>query len=277
MLPPNNPVYGLNFGPDVYPGQDPGTTVPAAQVTSLLTTLRGYTQWIRTFGMRNGLQAVPSIAHQLGFKTAIGASIGPDPTTNQWEIDNLVAAAQAGDVDLAIVGNEVLLNNLRSEAEVITYIQSVKSRVPAGIPVTYVDTWGTLLAHPNLIAAVDIVAANIYPFWEGVPIDQALAGLQARYASLVQAANGKSVVIAETGWPSAGGQGSVTGALAPSLANATAYLSAVETWARSANIPLFYFEAFDEAWKVNAGDYASWGIFEASGGLKSGMAAIFQK
>ncbi len=264
---PTNPVYGLDFGPYVGIGQAAGDSISPTQLSGLLTGLRGYTQWIRTFGMARGLESVPALAHQMGFKTAMGAYSPP-------EFPNLVAAANAGTVDLAIVGNEMLLTGLQSEDQVVANLQSVKSQLPAGVPVSYVDTWGTILAHPRVIDAEDVVAVNIYPFWDGVPIDQALSALQDAYARVVQAAGGKPVIIAETGWPSSGGP---VGGAVPSLANAAAYFAAVEAWARAGNIPLFYFEAFDEAWKANVGDYPSWGIWYASGTLKAGMAAVFQK
>ena len=264
---PTNPVYGLNFGPYIAFGQVAGDSISSAQLTALLTDLRGYTQWIRTFGMARGLEVVPPIAHQLGFKTAMGAY-------SPAEFGNLVAATKAGTVDLAIVGNEMLLSGLQSEDQVLANLDLVRSQVPAGVPVTYVDTWGTILAHPRLIDAVGVVAVNIYPFWDGVPIAQALSTLQGEYARVVQAANGKPVIIAETGWPSSGPS---VGAAEPSLDNAAAYFAAVERWARDSNVALFYFEAYDEAWKASVGDYPSWGIWYASGALKSGMAAVFQK
>ena len=276
---PNNPVYGLNFSPYVGSGQDPntGSSVSSTQITSLLTSLRGYTQWIRTFGTQNGLENVPAIARQMGFKTAIGAYIGSDVNVNNSQIANLVAAAKMGNVDVAIVGNEVLLNNLLSEGQVIAYIQAVKSQVPASVQVTYADTWNTIVAHPKVIAAVDVVAVNIYPFYENIPIAQALSALQADYAKSVQAANGKPVIITETGWPSSGSPPSFSPAAVPSSANAVAYFSAAETWARSLNLPLFYFEAYDEPWKAKYGDYPSWGIWDTNGNLKPGTAAVFQK
>lgn len=275
LPPPTNPVYGVNFGPYVLPGQQAGDTITPAQLESLLSNLRGYTEWIRTFGIEKGLEAVPPIARRLGFKTAVGAFIGTGLAVNSFEIGNLVAAAKAGTVDLAIVGNEVLLVGSQSEDALIAYIKSVRSQIPASVPVTYVDTWRTIIAHPNVVAAVDVVAVNIYPFWDGVPLDQALSALQAAYAATVQAANGKPVIIAETGWPSSA-SGTSVGAV-PSPANEATYFSAVEAWARGSNIALFYFEAYDEAWKANSGDYSSWGIWDWTRTLKPGMADVFQK
>ena len=264
---PNNPIYGLCFSAYVYPEQQGGSVIPLAQITALLSTLRGYTQWIRTFGFDRGLEAVAPVARQMGFKTAMGAYA-------PWEYPNLAAAAKAGNVDLAIAGGEMVLNGA-SEASVLSNIQSLRSQLPAGIPVTYADTKEVLLAHPKLMDAVDVVMVNIYPFAWGISIDQALPWLQSAYADVVQAAKGKQVILAETGWPSVG---PLWGAALPSTANTAAYFTAVEAWARSANVPLFYFQAYDEPSMLNENGHGNWGIFlYTTGELKPGVEAVFRK
>jgi exo-beta-1,3-glucanase (GH17 family) len=263
---PNNPIYGLCFSAYVYPGQQGGSVIPLGQITALLSNLRGYTQWIRTFGFDRGLEAVAPLARQMGFKTAMGAWSGT-------EYPKLIAAAKAGNVDLAIAGGEMVLNGA-SEDYVLSNIQNLKSQLPAGVPVSYADTWGVLLSHPRLMDAVDVVMVNIYPFADGVSINQALPALQSAYAAVVGAANGKPVILAETGWPSVG---PLWGAALPSWANTAAYFSAVEAWARGANVPLFYFQAYDEPGMLNENGHGNWGIMSVGGVLKPGVAAVFQK
>jgi GPH family glycoside/pentoside/hexuronide:cation symporter len=144
------------------------------------------------------------------------------------------------------------------------------------VPITYVDTWNNIVAHPNIINAVDIIAVNIYPFYQDSTISQALSTLQNGYHSAVAAANGKPVIISETGWPSSGNPPSTGSLSIPSRSNAVTYFTEAENWALSQNIPMFYFEAYDEAWKANYNDYSSWGIWEENGTLKPGMQTVFQ-
>src|ERR1700687_4519577 len=49
------------------------------------------------------------------------------------------------------------------------------------------------------------------------------------------------------------------------------------TWASANNIPAFYFEAFDETWKVasEGPQGAHWGIWDTTGVIKPGMDAFF--
>ena len=60
------------------------------------------------------------------------------------------------------------------------------------------------------------------------------------------------------------------GAAVPSLRNMALYLLNVLAWTDDAEIPLFWFSSFDEAWKVGPdGDCgAYWGLWDAQGGLK---------
>ena len=241
-------VHGFNFSPYI-DGQSPnlGAQVSEAQLRTRMEIVRPYTEWVRTFGCSNGLEKSGSVAHSLGLKIAMGAWISSDETGNEVQLANLIAAAKAGEADILLVGSETLLNGYVSEETLIGYIERVKEAVP-DLPVGYVETHGVLLAHPNVIDAVDVVVFNCYPFWEQENIENAMTALREHYALVKAAAGGKRVIVGETGWPSAG---EAYGNAVASLANATRYFREVAGWARENDIELFYFEAFDESWKAS--------------------------
>ena len=60
------------------------------------------------------------------------------------------------------------------------------------------------LAHPELAADVDFIGTHIWPYWDGVPVEDAVPYVLRRYKELQAAFPGKKIVIAETGWPAAG-------------------------------------------------------------------------
>lgn len=60
------------------------------------------------------------------------------------------------------------------------------------------------LAHPNLAKHVDFITVHIYPFWNGVSIDDAIHFLDMKYRQVQAMFPGKPIVIGETGWPDAG-------------------------------------------------------------------------
>jgi hypothetical protein len=102
------------------------------------------------------------------------------------------------------------------------------------------------------------------------------------------------VVIGETGWPSAGGNGLQAGASQGSEGNQAAFLREFTALADKAGIEYFLFSAYDEEWKWTegfvtvpavaslddrtlAGRFAgsSWGIFRSDGTLKPLLAPLF--
>lgn len=266
-------IYGLNFGPYTKVGQNPdlGTVISEEQIRELITIIAPYTKWIRTFGSTNGLEVTGRVAHEFGLKIAAGAWLARDLTANEEQISSLIAMAQAGDVDILIVGNEVLLRNDLTEQQLIEYINRVKQAVP-GIPVTTADVYGELLQHSSVMSACDIVVANIYPVWEGKNIDYAIYNLHLRYQELVAAAGAKPVIIGETGWPS---EGNPLNEATPSPKNASFYFLNFVSWAKAENVSYFYFEAFDEPWKGEGSWGPHWGVWTKDGILKPGMERVF--
>lgn len=258
-------VPGLCFSPYLE-GQQPGDQIPEAQIRERLQIIRPHTGWVRSFSCTDGHEHTPRIAHQLGFKTLVGAWLGTDAAINERELQGVIDVARAGHADIVAVGNEVLLREDMSEDELLACIQRVKDALP-GVPVGYVDAYFLFEKHPRITAACDVVLTNCYPFWEGCPRDQALAYMQTMVQRTRAAAPGKRVVISETGWPDQGSafQGSV-----PSREGAMQYFVDTCRWAEEDGIEVFWFAAFDEAWKVGAeGDVgAFWGLWDKDGDLK---------
>ena len=255
-------VHGLCFSP-YREGQGPGSIVSESQIRARLGIIRPYTRWIRSFSCTEGHEQTPRIAHELGLKTLVGAWLGKDRAINEREIAGAIAVAQAGHADLLAVGNEVLLREDMSEDELLDYINRVRQAVP-GVPVGYVDAYFLFEKHPRITAACDVVLTNCYPFWEGCPREQAIAYMQGMYHRTVAVAAGKQVIISETGWPHTGTP--FHGAV-PSVEGAMRYFIDTYNWARQDGVEVFYFSAFDEAWKVGAeGDVgAYWGLWDKDG------------
>ena len=80
-------------------------------------------------------------------------------------------------------------------------------------------------------------------------------------------AQGKPVIITETGWPNSGSNSEEA---IPSAENAMKYFINVNNWVKEENIKLFYFSSFDESWKVHhEGDVGErWGIWDKHENLK---------
>jgi glucan 1,3-beta-glucosidase len=260
-----NGMHGLCFS--MYEdGQKPGDIITEEQVDRRIQIIKPYTQWVRSFSCVEGNEHIPRVAHRNGLKTLVGAWLGNDKEMNDAEIKGLIELAKEGCVDIAAVGNEVMYRGDLTEEELLDYIHQVKEALP-GIPVGYVDAYYEFSHRPKITEACDVILSNCYPYWEGCDIDNSLAHMQAMYGQATHAANGKKVIITETGWPSEGG--SLRGAFS-SEENAMKYFINSQVWSAKANIEMFYFSSFDESWKVGAeGDVgAYWGIWDKNEKLK---------
>lgn len=263
----NKKTHGMCFSPYL-DGQDVNDIISEHQISQRMNIIAPYTNWVRTFSCTDGNELIPAVAKQNNKKTMVGAWIGTDKIKNEKEIDALIDLAKSGFVDIAVVGNEVLLREDLTETELVKYIQRVKTELEdLNIPVGYVDTYYEYYNRPNLTAIVDVLLINCYPFWEGANIDDALTQLRQMHAITQQLDNDKPVIITETGWPS---QGKMVEAANPSSINAMKYFIQTQQWAKSEKVDLFYFSSFDESWKVrHEGDVgARWGIWDKNEKLK---------
>jgi len=263
----NNQLHGLCFSPYVE-GQNTCDILTESQINRRMDIISPYTKWVRSFSCTAGNELIPNNAHKNGLKTIVGAWISADKDKNEQEIQSLIELAKAGLVDIAAVGNEVLLRGDCSEEELIGYINSVKKALTGlNIPVGYVDTYYEFHKRPKIVEVSDVILSNCYPFWEGISIDDALINLRKMHAITKQAANGKPVIISETGWPS---KGEAVLDAAPSEINAMRYFINTQNWAQTEGVAIFHFSSFDESWKVAIeGEVgARWGIWDKDETLK---------
>lgn len=261
----NRGIHGLCFSPYLE-GQNTEDSVSANQIKKRLDIISSKTQWIRSFSCTLGNEMIPEIAHNNGLKTVVGAWISDDLERNEKEIESLIALGKAGLVDVAAVGNEVLHRQEISEQQIIGYLKRVKEALPS-VTVGYVDAYYQFLERPNLMANCDALLVNFYPFWEGANNDFSVSYLQNMLEITQNIANGKKIIITETGWPNKGE--SVQEAV-PSEINAMKYFIASQEWAKNNNLELFHFSSFDESWKFKQEGTVgtAWGIWDKNEKLK---------
>jgi exo-beta-1,3-glucanase (GH17 family) len=259
-------MHGLCFS--MYEdGQKPGDHISEEQVRRRLKIMAPYTQWVRSFSCIEGNEFVPKIARELGMKTLVGAWLGDDAEKNEKEIEALIQLAKDGFVDIAAVGNEVMYRKDLTEEELIAFIKRVREAIPAHIPVGYVDAYYEFTIKPRITEACDVILTNCYPYWEGTNQEYSLSHMKSMYHQAKSAANGKQVIITETGWPS---QGESFKDSHPSEENAMKYFINSQLWSKEEKIEMFYFASFDESWKVGPeGEVgAHWGIWDKKEQLK---------
>mgnify|MGYP000359373452 FL=1 len=214
----NNGMHGLCFSP-YEEGQQPGDIITEEQIRRRMEIIKPYTKWIRSFSCTDGNELIPKIAHEYGIKTLVGAWLGSDNEINKREIANLIKIAQKGYVDIAAVGNEVMYRGDLTEKELLAFMHEVKEAIPA-VPVGYVDAYYEFEHRPKITEACDVILANCYPYWEGCKLEYSLLYMKDMYRRAMTAANGKKVIITETGWTN---KGQVFYGAVPSFENAMKY------------------------------------------------------
>jgi exo-beta-1,3-glucanase (GH17 family)/cellulose synthase/poly-beta-1,6-N-acetylglucosamine synthase-like glycosyltransferase len=247
------------FGGAAHP--DSGTQAQAAQIRSDLQTLAPLTRAIRTYSSTGGVELVPGIAQEFGLRVTVGAWIDKHQERNEREIASVIDLAKRhSNVNGIIVGNETIYRADQTVPELIKKIQRVKRST--NVPVTTGEIWNVWIEHPELVSAVDYIAAHILPYWEGFSAKQTVEQTILIYDKLRAAYPGKRIVIAEFGWPSAGYN--MHNAVPGRVEQATVLRDFV-TRAEAYGIDYNIVEAIDQPWKTNEGGVGPyWGLFDAS-------------
>jgi len=258
-------IHGLCFSPYL-DGQAPGSQLSEEQIRNRIEIIKPYTNWIRSFSCTEGNEMIPVIAKEYGLKTLVGAWLGKDKAINEVEVKNLIQLANDGYADVIAVGNEVMYRGDLTEDELLEHINAVKQNV-SDVPVGYVDAYYEFENRPEITQACDVILANCYPFWEGCSLEYSLLYMKDMYNRAIKAANGKKVIISETGWPNVG---EIFHGSEPSTANALKYFIDTQRWSKEDDIDIFYFSSFDENWKTSdEGDVgAFWGLWTKDEQLK---------
>ncbi|MCP4363122.1 MAG: hypothetical protein GY796_34405, partial [Chloroflexi bacterium] len=231
----------------------------------------------------NGL--IPALANEIGLPIYAGAWLDGDEQADDLEIQALLTLANSTNLEGVIVGNEYYLRN-RTETDLqylLQKIEQVKAIVdPLGIPVTTAEldnlmfTWesgsavvptGINPTYRPILDEVDIVLVHIYPFWSGLPIDGAAAFTVNRYKAIQTLieqeypGQNKKVVIGEAGWPSLGSPPPWGNAAQPGFLHQEIYMLEFLKLAEQEAVEYFYFDAFDELWKIEEPGFVgqNWG------------------
>jgi len=240
---------------------DSGARARTAQIRADLKMLAPLTRAIRTYSSTGGVELVPGIASEFGLRVTAGAWIDKNQDRNEREIHSVVDLAKRhSNINGIIVGNETIFRGEQKVADLIKMIQRVKRST--NVPVTTGEIWHVWIEHPELVSAVDYIAAHILPYWEGFSEAQTVDQAVVIYDKLRQAYPGKRIVIAEFGWPSAGynmhraNPGRIEQAVV-----LRDFVSRAEAYGMDYNIV----EAIDQPWKIFEGGVGPyWGLFDAA-------------
>lgn len=280
---------------DTYPPSPNNVTRDLAVLSQLTNTIRLYgTDCNQTEMVLHSIDRL-----QLkNMKVWLGVWIDTNATTTERQISkmyNILDEVQDKSIFKgAIIGNEALYrageDKAQSKAELIQILKDVKSNFTSlgyDLPVATSDLGDNW--DGDLVQVVDYVMSNIHPFFAGVSAEEAASWTyefwQQHDQPLTASLPNVKQIISETGWPSDGGTdcGGTTGDCASGQSGATAsvdnmntYMNAWVCQALDNGTDYFWFEAFDEPWKVQYNTPGKewedkWGLMDAARNLKSGV------
>lgn len=256
-------IQGFSFSPmraDDDPSQKRFPSID--DIAADLALLEGRAHAVRTYTVESTLSEIPRLAAEHGLNVTLGAWIGPDAAANETELMRLreILAAGYRNVVRVMVGNEALLREDITVTKLIDTLDRVRQLTY--LPVSTAEPWHVWLKYPQLVEHVDFITIHLLPYWEGVPLDQAIDYVVSRYNQIKAAYPDKPIIIGEVGWPSGGrrNRGAET-----SPANQTRFLRRFLDVAESEHYIYYVMEAFDQPWKLKTegatGTY--WGVFNA--------------
>ena len=294
---------GVNYGPYHQEGQSPKTSanIPEDQILADLKIISaaGF-RIIRSYGLDNGLsRMVPTAHHQLPhlrfflgvYECALHHDEAQNPRSTRAQMNEAIRLSNHyRNVAGIVVGNECLAGepeaclqpvSVEQLIEDLNYVRKglnpeARSRVAVTTAMSMVaavknhDSQGRRVADH-----CDVVMVNIHPFFAPAAIETAVsANIDGSYRRLEQlyGHSGKSILIGETGWPSAGPP---NGPAVPGLENQRTFIRDLIQYAATHCISAFIFEMFDEPWKDEAGGVGPhWGLFDRHGRAKFPMPII---
>ncbi|RHY51254.1 hypothetical protein DYB38_011340 [Aphanomyces astaci] len=240
----------------------------SANMPAHFRTIKQRFESVRTFQTAMGNQNAITVAANAGLKIAAGVWL----LGNRYheDLDAAIAGAKANPnaVQVIFIGNEELHQGWNA-ARLTSVVQDAKAKLAAAgvrVPVGIVQTDGDLLANPGLADLVDIVGANIHPFFSGAPdsTTDPIKDLKRRYEAVV-AKFGSKVRVTEVGWPSQGG--SFQGHTASAALSEKFYYD-VKGWQQSTGTAAYYFMYHDNLGKGGFESY--FGIAHPNGQWKFG-------
>ncbi|KAI9297455.1 glycoside hydrolase [Neoconidiobolus thromboides FSU 785] len=237
------------------------------------------TSRIRTFGLMdcNQGELLVQAAEKTGMQVSLGMFLNQYPAefNNEFgKLKDLITRYRSTFekyIPVIIVGSETLYRKELNFDELAVYIKQVKQYVQVeqklNIKITTADTKDQWYPHATL-EAVDFMMVNAYPYWESIPVEQAIDHLFQTIGKVKGATqqSGKQFVLGETGWPIGGDK---MGNAIPSKDNQLLYFNQFYCRAKKENLPYYWFSAFDESWKQNE-TRSDWGIFKEGGVVKQG-------
>jgi exo-beta-1,3-glucanase (GH17 family) len=262
-------------------------------VTQDVAVLSQLTNKIRLYGTdcnqtQMVIHALETLNLQDEIKIWMGVWQDKNETTNKRQLDqmwDILDEYKADPFEGIIVANEILFREEMTLSNLSTLLQDVRKELDEkniNLPVATSDLgddWTQGLADSS-----DYIMANIHPFFSGTEASEAAAWTmnfwEQKNGPMFKSEDSRNI-ISETGWPTAGGKscGEATSCTTGAVAGIDELNQFMSDWVCQAlenGTNYFWFEAFDEPWKIRFNTDGKewedqWGLLDVNRKLKDGV------
>ncbi|KAF8463875.1 glucan 1,3 beta-glucosidase-like protein [Kalaharituber pfeilii] len=222
------------------------------------------------------LEAIKTVGADV--KIWLGVWVDGNATTNARSFRHMYEILDKWPVDMfegVVVGNEVLFRQELTESQLSNVLTEVKSNLTGlGIDLPLATSDLGSKWTKDLVTAVDVLMANVHPFFGGVLATDAASWTERYFEEQNKPlAGSKRAMISEVGWPTEGGrrQGSVAG-----IDELNTFMKDFVCNQNAKGTEYYWFSAFDEPWKIKFNTAEEkwedkWGLLDAERKVKDGL------
>ena len=249
-------------------GQAPGSILTESQIKDDLLIIKNHWDAIRLYSTDVNSENILKVISEnnIDLKVSLGIWIAKNtPIDNASQVDMAIAQANAyPDIVQAVsCGNEISDIYISNKDEIIGYLNKIHEKTT--VPVTIDDIYAVWLypTYSDLVNLQDFLAIHIYGQWSNVPLENTISYIDGSLNELKTYFPQKQILITETGWTTSKNTGQFS-PVADEVSQKQFYTEC-QKWSNLNEVPIFYFEAFNERWKGPTATEAetNWGFYYA--------------
>jgi exo-beta-1,3-glucanase (GH17 family) len=255
-------------------GQSPSfTDLTVSMIKEDLLIIKNHWDAIRLYTSDDNTERIIKVIsdNNIDLKVMLGIWIsGKTPVENAAQVDRAIIMANtySSIIQAVSCGNEIFLNPgsdiyVSNKSEIIQYLKKIHNETT--VPVT-IDEGIYIWLDPDytdLVMRQDFLSVHIYGQWSNIPLENTLSFISDTYNQLRNLYPQKQILITESGWTTSKNAGQFN-PVADEVSQKQFYTE-FHQWSNSKEIPVFYFEAFNERWKGPMATEAetNWGFYYA--------------
>ena len=266
-------INAVCYGP-FRDGQAPGSVLTETQIKEDLLIIKNHWDAIRLYISDDNSENILKVItdNNIDLKVLLGIWIsGKTPIDNASQVDRAIALTNTyrSIVQAVSCGNEIFLSPgsdiyVSDQNEITGYLNKIHAQTT--VPVTIDDVYSVWLdsKYSNLVKLQDFLAIHIYGQWSNVALENNVSYINDSYTELKTQFPQKQILITETGWTTSKNAGQFD-PVADEVSQKQFYTQC-QQWSNSNEVPVFYFEAFNERWKGATATEAetNWGFYYAN-------------